>query len=250
MSREPVAPPPTRHFKPWWMGALLTSIIGFGLLSQLALRPTSRPPAVAAVAEQSRASVETSAVAIQAPGPSPSLPTALQTLTDASAAALGSADASASTDAGTDAGSVGPLGEALPSSVVPARRSSSTPWPKLRLDSPSAIVRPASPIQAKGSNGAGSMPSTAVEPSQPEQVRKEVPAPTAVPSIPPPPLSSQGAVAPQPSAVSIPERAPGSPIDGVSPGPAASRPMAPPPARRPTAPSAPQAPAPPPPLSF
>jgi hypothetical protein len=245
ISREPVAHPPARRFRLWWMGVLPTSIIGFGLLSQLAIRPARRP---AAIVEQSSASVQTSAVAPPAPAPSPSLPTVLQTLTDASAGVPGSVDASAATDAGNDAGRVGPLGEGLPSSVVPASRASSTPWPKLRLDSPIAIVRPASPTQAQAPKGAGSMPPTAVTPSQPEQAQKELPAPASAPSIPP--LSSQGTTAPQPSAESIPEGAARSPIDGMSPGPAASKPMAPPPARRPTAPSAPQAPTPPPPLSF
>lgn len=251
LSREPVAHPPARRFKLWWMGALLTSIIGFGLLIQLALRPARRPPAVTTVADPPSASVDASLVAPQASGSSPSLPTALQTPTDASAGALSSADASVSTDAGNDAGRVGPLGEALPSTVAPARRSSSTPLPKLRLDSPSAIVRPASPTQAQAPNGAGSMPPTAVTPSQPEQVQRELPASTSVPSMPPLPLSSQSAVAPQPSAGSIPERASGSPIDGMSPSNATSKVVAPPPARRPTDPTAPQAPTPPPPpLSF
>ena len=247
ISREPVARPPARRFRLWWMGALLTSITALGLLSQLTMRPAHRPPAIV---EQSSASVQTSAVAPQALTPTPSLPTALQTLTDASAGVLGSVDASAAPDAGIDAGSLGPLGEALPSSVAPARRSSGTPGLKLRLDSPSAIVRPASPTQAQAPHSAGSMPPTVVTPSQPEQAQKEVPAPASAPTIPPQPMSSQATVASQPSAGPIPERPLGSPIDGMSPGPAASRPMAPPPARRPTAPSAPQAPTPPPPLSF
>lgn len=244
-SREPVARPPARRFRLWWMGALLTSITALGLLSQLAMRPARRPPAIV---EQSSESVQTSVVAPQSPAPSSSLQTALRTLTDASAGVPSAVDASASTDAGIDAGRVGPLGEALPSSVATARRSSGSPLPKLRSDSPSAIVRPASPTQAQAPKRAGSMPPGAVTQSPPEQAQKEVPLPASAPSMPPPPLSSHATAVPQTSAGSIPEGAPRSPIDGMSPGPAATKPMAPPPARRPTVPSAPQAP--PPPLSF
>jgi len=246
ISREPVARPPARRLKLWWMGALLTSITALGLLSQLATRPARRPPAIV---EQSSASEQTSAVESQTPAPSPSLPTALQILTDAAAGVPNSLDVSDSTDAGSDAGRVAPLGEVLQSSVASARRSSSTPLPKLRLDSPSAIVRPASPTQTQAPKSAGSMPPTTATPSQPEQAQKAVPPPTSAPSMPPP-LSSQATATSQPSAGSIPEGAPGSPIDGMPPSPAATQPMAPPPARRPTVPSTPQAPTPPPPLSF
>jgi serine/threonine-protein kinase len=246
---EPVPRPAARRTRAWWLGALVTSIAGLGLLRQLDLRHARHTPPAAGVVGPSSTPGETSVTAAQAPGPPQRLPTSLEASTSAAVGDLGAADASAPPDAGQDAGRAGSPSGSRPAPVAPGRPPSSNPVQKLRPASLSPAVSPVPPTPAPEPKDAVPMPPAAVIPAHPEPARSPTPAPAPELGTLPPPAS--GATAAPPAIPgSIPEGAPGSRGEVVSPSGATARPVAPLPARRPTAPAAPQAPMPPPPLSF